>query len=64
MNDLTIMVLLSLLVGAVVAGFVWFGWDLAIKMGELLERRRMTRKKKRDAAALLEQAKQAAAKEE
>ena len=57
MNNLTTIILLSLFVGVVVAGFVWFGWDLAIKLGELKEKIMLARRKKRDATALLQQAK-------
>jgi hypothetical protein len=57
------MILLSLLVGVVVGGFVWFGWDLAIKLRELFEKMRLAARQKKDAAALLDQAKDRKAQE-
>lgn len=57
MNELTEIILLSFLVGAVVAGFVWTGWGLTIKLGELAAKARLAARKKNDAAALLDQSK-------
>lgn len=48
--------LLSLLAGLLGAGFMWFLWDFAEKVYELLERRRMRRRLKRDEEALMAQA--------
>ena len=53
----TYIVLISLLAGVLAAGFVWFLWDVAEKIYELLDRWRVRRRLKKDARALMEQAK-------
>lgn len=47
---------ISLAAGLIAAGFVWFLWDFAEKIYEVIEARRMQRKLKKDAEALLDQA--------
>jgi hypothetical protein len=59
----TYILLISLLTGLVAAGFMWFLWDLAEKVYELMERRRQQRRLKQDADELLAQAKPAGAAE-
>ena len=53
----TYIVLISLLAGVLAAGFVWFLWDVAEKIYEMLDRWRVRRRLKKDARALMAQAK-------
>jgi hypothetical protein len=56
----TYILLISLLAGVVAAGFVWFLWDFAEKLQEVLARRRAKHLLDKDANTLLEQAKEPA----
>jgi hypothetical protein len=58
LNSLNIMIGLSLLVGFVAAGFVWFGWEALARLGAAVRLRQRARRLQRDAEALLNQSRE------